>query len=242
MRHASGGLALSLAILASLGCGTSKREAERELAVASRVSEQLTSEFADSVTEANVPARTFINAPPTALAVEDSIEQGGVRQAVVATQTGLQRVNAVPACPAPAVDASDYHPMTLDPLPISITAPSHYTLRQRQTRVVGRDTITAIVESGGDHLWFSRYASDFPYHDMPEWIVVSHCDDMVSGMHVHFDSAIKRGSGYQRGVSASYHLPTGAYLVVHADFHDEQSERAALYVLRTVQFRSVWSP
>jgi len=232
---------LSLACIAlTVSCGPSKRDADRELGLATQVSEQLTTEFADAGAEGSAPRRGPIGSTEAALAAADSVEQGGIRQASIAAAG--QPVAILEACPAPRIDASGFQRMNVDPIPISITAPSNYELHERRTRVVGQDTMTATIDAGGDHLWFMRGQYDRPYHDMSEWNVVSHCDDMVSGMHVHFDSAIKKGSTYGRGVSASFQLPTGAWLIVQGQFHDVESARAALYALRTVQFKSVWSP
>jgi hypothetical protein len=228
----------AIALVAVAACGGSRRDAERELSLAEQVSEQLTSEFADSVTGGDRPAQTPLPSPQYAAAAADAAERGVDLEAPVRAKPA----ESVAACPAPSVDASDFRQMSIDPLPITMKAPANYALKQRVTRVVGRDTMSATVESGIDRMWFARYTSDFAYHDEGEWNVTSHCDDMVAGMHVHFDAAVKRASQYRRGVSASYLLPTGAYLVVHGEFHDAQSQAAALYALRTVQFRSVWSP
>jgi hypothetical protein len=235
MRH----ILILLGCVALIACDStgSKHDQERELALAQQVSDQLTSEFGDSVAEASAPPPTLINAPQNALAVADSVEEGGVRQAIVATPSGVRRVAAVEACPVPSIDASDFRRMSIDPIPMTMMAPPNYQLYERRTRVVGRDTGTAIVESGIDRLWFGRLTTDSPYHEKGEWNVTSHCDDMVAGMHVHFDSAIKRGETYRRGISASFQLPSGTYIVVQGEFHDDQSVRQALYALRTVQLK-----
>ena len=229
-------IGVAFALLATAACGNGRADRERELAMAERVSEQLTSEFADSVSGTDRPAQTPLPSPQYAAAAADAAERGVDLEAPVAAR----RPESVEACPAPAVDGSGFRQLWVSPLPVALNAPPTYTLAQRMTRVVGRDTMSATIESGIDKMWFSRSTTEFAYHDDGEWNVTSHCDDMVAGMHVHFDAAVKRGAAYRRGVSASYRLPSGAYLVVHAEFHDMPSQAAALYALRTVQFRSVW--
>jgi hypothetical protein len=229
---------LACALLATSACGPSERDAERELAQAKLVSEQLNAEFADSVTGTGSRALAPMPSPQYATAVANALEHGVDLEAA----THAKKLESVEACPSPNIDASSFRQLSIDPLPITMNAPSNYQLRQRATRVVGRDTMSATVDAGIDRIWFARSRNDLSYHDDGEWNVTSHCDDMVAGMHVHFDAAVKRASQYRRGVSASFRLPTGAYLVVQAEFHDAASQAAALYALRTVQFRSVWSP
>ena len=231
-------IAVVMVLVATSACGMSERDASRELAQAKQVSEQLNAEFADSVTGAGSAALAPVASPQYATAVASALEHGVDLEAA----TPAKKLEMVEACPAPTIDASAFRALWIDPLPIMITAPPTYELRQRATRVVGRDTMSATIESGIDRLVFARSSSDFAYHDEGEWNVTSHCDDMVAGMHVHFDAAVRRGSEYRRGVSATFRLPTGAYLVVTGDFHDARSQAAALYALRTVQFRNVWSP
>lgn len=210
-------LATAIAAVATVACGEDKEAAfERgEIGDAINASESLTVHFTDSV-HGRLPVADTTKPSDVGVLVADACAR------------------------TDSISTVGWKRRELGELPVTMLLPSDYA-RVPRGRGEPPDSVIQIFRTpDGDELTVMRRADAFDLVDLPEGGKESTCLVDIEKMRVHVETGRQLPTGDIKTLSASYHLPTGGWFVVHGRAHDMTRQHEQLRILREVRFVRLW--
>jgi hypothetical protein len=169
----------------------------------------------------------------------DSVS-GRLVKAAAPVQTDVGTLVADACTRTDSITTTEWRRHDLGDLPVTLLMPVAYARASRAHDDPPDSLAQTFRTNAGDEVTVMRRANAFDLVDVPELGKESSCLVDVEKIRVHVETGRRLPAGEIRTLSASYHLPTGGWLVLHGRAHDVSSQRDQLRVLREVRFNRMW--
>jgi hypothetical protein len=129
----------------------------------------------------------------------------------------------------------------LGALPVTLRLPAEYEAVARRRGDQPDSMSQTFRTAAGDEIIAMRHSNALDLVDVPELGKETMCLVDVEKMRVHVETGRELPAQETKTLSASYHLPTGGWFVLHGRAHDVAAQLAQLRILREVRFKHFWS-